>query len=257
MDTALLAFDVDGLHQGRLLRPFDALSWMEALESTLERLVPKQGGGSSCFIANKADEPRGPTPHSTLFLPISHDARRARLDQVLIHSPRGFDAEARAALAKLRQIEGPFGVAMVILVELGPKAEFVDKVDHFRQSKVWQSVTPIVSFLSAAEEMNNGFEHHLRAELIMHGFPPCSRIDVLTDRGRYAKIEKFEEALVASVGGLVGPESARTAMNVADQEQKAFKPPVFGLRLEFDEMVQGPLALGRWARYGMGQFLPA
>ena len=32
IDTALLTFDVEGLHHGRLVRPFDALQWMQALD---------------------------------------------------------------------------------------------------------------------------------------------------------------------------------------------------------------------------------
>lgn len=259
MDTALLAFDVDGLHQGRLLRPFDALAWMEALESTLAHLTTKHGAESSCFISKISDDISGPAPHSTLFFPISHDARRARLDQVLIHAPRGFDDGARIALDKLRQIEGPFGSATVVLVDLGHKADFTEKVEHFRRSKVWRSITPVISFQPATDEDDeerNVFEDYLRAELRLQGFPPCSRIDVAVDRGRFIAIDEFETPGTRGIGALVAPESNRMTTNNVNRQESATASPVFGLRLEFDETVQGPLALGRWARYGMGQFLP-
>lgn len=256
MDTALLAFDVDGLHQRRLLRPFDALAWMEALESTLADLVVKHGEESACFKTNTSDEPARPAPHSAIFLPISHDARRARLDQVLIHAPQGFDPGARMALDKLRQIEGPFGSATVILVDLGDKAEFTDRVEHFRQSKVWQSVTPVIAFQPAMEETNAAFERQLRAELRIQGFPACSRIEVALDRGRFVTLDEFEASTGQRAGSAIAPESNRISSDIANREESAVRSPVFGLKLEFDEMVQGPLALGRWARHGMGQFLP-
>jgi hypothetical protein len=258
MDTALLAFDVDGLHQGRLLRPFDALAWMEALELTLAHLMTKHGAESSCFTSNISDDISGPIPHSTFFFPISHDARRARLDQVLIHAPRCFDEGARIALDKLRQIEGPFGAASVVLIDLGHKADFTEKVEHFRRSKVWRSITPVVSFQPAKDEDEEGnvFADHLRADLRMQGFPPCSRIDVAVDRGRFIAIDEFEASRTRGIGSLIAPESNRMTISSVNRQENTATSPVFGLRLEFDETVQGPLALGRWARYGMGQFLP-
>jgi hypothetical protein len=256
MDTALLAFDVDGLHQGRLMRPFDALAWMEALESELARLLWDNGVKSSSFKKTPLDDVREPSPHSAFFFPISHDARRARLDQVLVHAPRGFEVEACDALHKLRQIKGPFGLATVILVDLGYKAEFADRVDHFRQSQVWRSVTPVIPFQVAPDLAGPSLERQVRNELILHGFPPCSQIDVSVDRGRFLAIDQFERMSSKSSEFDLTPDSIRSAIAASNRDESASAPPVFGLRLKFDQMVQGPLALGRWSRHGMGQFLP-
>jgi len=256
MDTALLAFDVDGLHQGRLLRPFDALLWMEALEATLARQVLDNGSGPSCFITNTSKDVSDPAPHSMFFLPISHDARRARLDQVLIHAPNGFDPGACSALRKLRQIDSPLGAATVVLVDLGLKADFTDKVDHFCKSKVWQSTTPVVSFVEATDGAHQTFEQQIRNELLIHGLPPCTGIDVFIDRGRFLRFNKFQEVLKQTGGSTFPADSGTFAAVDPNRPSETNTPPVFGLRLQFNEFVQGPLALGQWARYGMGQFLP-
>jgi CRISPR-associated protein Csb2 len=256
MDTALLAFDVDGLHQGRLLRPFDALVWMEALETELARFLLDNGTTSSLFTTNGSGDVHDPAPHSTLFFPIAHDARRARLDHILVHAPRGFDAEACNALNKLRQIKGPIGSATVILIDLGPKAEFAEKVDYFHQSKVWQSITPVVPYRMAHDRTGPSFEQQVRNELALHGLPTCSSIEVGVERGRFIAIDKFEASSTQNEGINVARDLVRPAIADFNPIENASTLPVFGLKLEFEELVHGPLALGRWARYGMGQFLP-
>jgi hypothetical protein len=142
MDTALLAFDVDGLHRGRLIRAFDAMMWMEALDAALAQLCMQYGSTTSCFSA-KESEPTPkptPTPHELLLMPIAHDARHARVDHVLIYAPRGFDPVALKALERIRQVERRGEPpATIVLLETGRKSAFRDKVEHFGKSKVWQS----------------------------------------------------------------------------------------------------------------------
>jgi hypothetical protein len=255
MDTALLAFDVDGLHQGRLVRPFDALAWMEALDAALARLVLDQGASSSCFVMKTAEEPLGPTPHSTLFLPISHDARHARVDHVLIHAPSGFDKAARKALEKLWQIEGTQGTATIFLVDVGPKKDFEDKVEHFGQSKVWQSKNPFVSFLPDRDIPAKVFEQQVRTELTLHGFPRCTTIDVAIERGRFGALCADEKAKMSAIASQFKPDPVRFPTMPPGSSTDA-SPSGFSLRLQFEDNVAGPIALGRWARHGMGQFLP-
>ncbi len=258
MDTALLAFDVDGLHHGRLVRPFDALVWMQALDATLARLSSKEGQLSSCFKATPMGEAAAPTPHTLLLLPISHDARHARVDHVLVHAPDGFDDCDIKALKQLRRIElNSESSVMVVLVDIGNKAEFLDKVEHFGTSDVWHSVMPLVLFDDGQSSSFDAIEHRVCSELEQHGLPRCSKLQVAIERGRFLSIAALQDALASGVVF----NGFQPALDVVHGEKsepiRGRGTPLFGLRLGFNGPVQGPIVLGQWARYGMGQFLPA
>jgi CRISPR-associated protein Csb2 len=258
MDTALLAFDVDRLHEGRLVRPFDALVWMEALDGALARLSTQDGHSPSpCFAAKHAVDVELPTPHSLLLLPMAHDARHARMDHVLVHAPGGFDEGVAKALKQLRTIER-YGQppVVIVLVDMGDKSEFFDKVEHFNTSELWQSTTPFFAFDHGQLSGLHALDQCVRAEVELHGLPPYSKLEVAIEGGRFISIAAFQAALAR---GMVSNQ-LQLAWDASEGESPKSKRgramPLFGLRLRFGEPVRGPIVLGRWARHGMGQFLP-
>lgn len=250
MDTALLAFDVDGLHHGRLLRPFDALVWMEALEAALARLAMDDHRSSRCFLAKQDESAVTDAPHSVFMLPISHDARHARVDHVLIHAKNGFDDGAMHALKRLRQIHRPgHDSVVVVLVDIDRKDGFCDKVEHFGTSTVWQNVTPFVSFDEAHGMNLEGVESAVATELEQYGLPSYSKLEIAAERGGFLELSAYRRAL--EQGTIIDSAPHPVAFPASDPKQIHLQ-----LRLRFDKPVQGPIALGRWARYGMGLFLP-
>ncbi len=257
MDTALLAFDVDGLHTGRLLRPFEALVWMQALDAMLARLSCQDGQKSSCFTASPMDNNASPAPHQLLLLPISHDARHARVDHILVHAPGGFDECVVKALKQLRRIvlDNQASV-VVVLVDIGTKDEFMDKVEHFGASDVWQSITPIVLFEDGRSDGLDAIEYHAHKELELHGLSACSKVEVAIERGRFLSIAAFRNALSRGVVSMELQQAWDIAHGENPVPTRGRGMPIFGLRLRFDRLVRGPIVLGQWARYGMGQFLP-
>ena len=257
IDTALLAFDVDGLHHGRLLRPFDALAWMQAFDKELARLACQDGHLASCFAAKQMGDAVAPAPHSLLLIPISHDARHARVDHVLVHAPGGFDEFVIKALKQVRRIglDGQTSV-MVVLVDIGNKNEFLDKVEHFGASDVWQSITPIVLLDDLQSPGLQAIEQRVSEELELHGLPQCSRVEVAIERGRFVSIAAFRNALLRGVVSIELQQAWDAVLGKSPESTRGRGTPLFGLRLRFEDLVRGPILMGQWARYGMGQFLP-
>ena len=250
VDTALLAFDIDGLENQRLAHPVDALVWMKALDATLARVATRNGRKSACFAANVPGDADHAPPDALIFFPISHDARHARIDHVLVHAPKGFDAAAIDALKRLKQVKnGKHTPVIVVLVDIGPKSQFAGTVEHFGSSFVWQSKTPFVVDSSASLTT---IESIVREELSEKGHSPCVSIEVEVSPGRYQSIAALRE-------GSNSTASIATCIDFprrGSSKSSDFDGLMCRLRLRFDTLVHGPMALGRWARYGMGQFLP-
>lgn len=250
VDTALLAFDIDGLENQRLVHPVDALVWMKALDATLARVSTRDGRRSACFAANVPGDAEHALPEALNFFPISHDARYARIDHVLVHAPKGFDAAAIDAFNRLRQIKsGECAPVIVVLVDIGPKSQFVGTVEQFGSSFVWQSKTP---FVFDSSDSLTGIESIVREELAEKGDPPCVSVEIAVSPDRYQSIAALREgsnstASIASCIDFPHRDSSKSS---------DFAGMMCRLRLRFDTLVHGPMALGRWARYGMGQFLP-
>mgnify|MGYP000004563308 CR=1 FL=1 len=249
MDTALLAFDIDGLEKDRLVRPFEARRWMQALDGVLSRILSNLGRVSSCFSGETSSDPANPMP-PLLLLPIAYDARYARMDQVLVHAPGGFDESFIMALHNVRQVAvREWASVLTVLVDIGHKEEFLQKVEHFGISNVWQSVTPCLLFEARKSPSFGDLEPVLRSELAARGFPWYSRVEIALEPGRFASLEELRKT--------EDEEATRQFLSSVWDVNLDADEWMFGLRLYFDEPVRGPMVLGVGGRHGMGQFLPA
>lgn len=230
---------------------------MQALDMKLARLSLRNGQLSPCFTALQVYGTTGPTPHKLFLLPISHDARHARVDHLLIHAPGGFDEPVITSLKQLRcvELERQSSVT-VVLIDIGSKNEFVDKVEHFGTSNVWQSIMPIVLFDDGQSQGLDAIESRVLGELGVHGLPACSKVEVAIERGRFISIVAFRNAISRGAVSMELQEAWDAVHGENPGSIRGHGVPIFGLRLRFDQPVRGPLVLGQWARYGMGQFLP-
>jgi CRISPR-associated protein Csb2 len=179
--------------------------------------------------------------HAAL-VPLSLDAE-GQIDHILVHAPMGFGADAQRALRSIRSTytKGGDKPLFVTLAGLGKLADFqrigAQRVSELAESRVWTSRTPFVPprHLKATRHT---LEDQVQAELACRGLPRAARIEVL-DRTRILALRLHQ-----FVRARRNPKRAPPA------------PRFFGLRIEFEEPVRGPLAIGYACHFGLGLMIP-
>lgn len=168
---------------------------------------------------------------------------RGFIDHLIIAARAGFAEQDVVALQRLRRLWGRGGHDLeLILIGLGQPADFggIQQVlaPVLAESRVWESVTPFVPTRHSktvrgvridtiADQLRRGCDQLL-------GVTPTEIFEV----GDLAKWSGFRRRRFTG-GGNRGPDRA------------------FGARLVFDQPVQGPIALGYGAHFGLGLFAPA
>ncbi len=198
--------------------------------------------------------------HQHAFYLSECDPQRGRVKFLTLYARMGFDAEARRALEQLRQTWGYDGHKLqLILLGTGERADFAgDNADAghslpLASSKEWTSLTPFVP-TRHLKTRNNGTpkldetglaigspEHDLRRLLKQAGFPEPSKIELIPHltlgAGRIRWLE-FQRTRKHGDGVRAGERS-------------------YGFRITFPDSVDGPIALGYGAHFGLGLFIPA
>jgi CRISPR-associated protein Csb2 len=204
-------------------------------------------GGSSTLFSGKGDDgtPLEGNRH-THYIPLDCDGDR-RIDHLVVYAsdPVGFSELEQETLGSLRHLKGkndPYDIE-VALLHMGDEDSC--RAPVFEKSTVWESVTPFLLVRhpklrgkAGEKKLVDGPADQVRLELERRGFPKPASVEPLSFR---------------SVGG------RRVRWLEFDRWRRGRRPPVsipFGFRLEFDEPVRGPLALGSFCHYGMGLFLP-
>lgn len=238
LDAKPLPRVTDAVKVGDLARR-SAMSWYGRLN----------GGGVSPTLAGK-DASGGPLQghRHAHYLPTDED-HDGWLDHLTAWAPDGLDAHEQDALGKVseqglrRPGEAPWNL---VLVGMGPAREFAAPV--LAASKVWISATPFVLTRhpklrgdtkggAVPKRVVDGPEDQLRLELSRRGFPEPAKVEPLP-RARLRGRELPWLAFYRWRGRGSRVEHA------------------CGFRLEFEEPVRGPIALGYGAHYGLGLFLP-
>lgn len=177
------------------------------------------------------------------FTPLDLDDD-GRLDHVLVHAPMGFGAEAQAALRMVRRTytKGAARPLFVTLAGLGGLADFRRlagrPVAELGESRFWTTRTPFVPPRHIKAKRHT-VEDQVRAELASRGLPKAMRVEV------WSRDEVVERGFQHFI---------RARRDVRRQ------PPAqsfFGVRIELEEMVRGPIALGYASHFGLGVFEPA
>ncbi len=183
-----------------------------------------------------------------------------RIRFLTVHAPGGFDADARCALAGLNRVWGHGGHDLqLVLLGFGQPADFAGHNTEAGQSRIlgegteWVSLTPFVPTrhgkrrrtgepkLDEHGDQIGGPRHDLRRLLRLLGpaYEPLS-------------IENEDH-----------PPTRRPLRWLQFQRRRANGDGArggdfgFGFRVRFAAPVQGPLAVGYGAHFGLGLFVPA
>jgi CRISPR-associated protein Csb2 len=235
--VALLALSSDTKH-GQALPPLrDALWRLEAIHDALvSRSDRKDGRGPSPVFAGTMDgRPMQGHRHATL-VPLTLDRRRNRLDHVLVFAPMGFDEAARAALSELSRTWGKnLPSIFVTLAGMGDRRDFEKLVPAVGRSRVWETTTPFVPPRHPKKHGKDTLEEQVQAELTRRALPRAATVTFLPEQRiqfrNFRRVRRGTKRL----------------------------PPVAlatGVRLEFSELVQGPVNLGYESHFGLGSFEP-
>jgi CRISPR-associated protein Csb2 len=198
-----------------------------------------QRGRAYCQIIPEASPPHPSFTHLTLYAPC------------------GFDGEAQAALQRLQHLTWDNHTLRLHLLGMGQPQDFAGTklgAGHslaLGRSASWASFTPFVPTrqpkttragapkLDAQGHQRGGAVHDLLRLLEARGWPaPC-------------EVRELDAALYA---GKRLPWSMFVALRDHGGGQRGGGPT--GFRVTFPEPVQGPLALGYGAHFGLGLFLP-
>lgn len=213
--------------------------------------VSAQLGGNHCVVLSGCDEQGRPLSGShrhAHILPFDLDGD-GRLDHILIWAPMGLDADAQAAVRRVRVTymkhgAAPLRVALAgacgldVLRRLPGEAGVGIKaiLGAANRSTTWVSLTPFVAPRHLKKHGTNTLEGQVAAELASRGFPKPTEIRVM-DLRENAKLLRLRHFVRARRSG---PQ-----------------PPVdcsFAVRLRFEQAVLGPLCLGYGSHFGLGLF---
>lgn len=240
-DTALLALASDTRHGDVLPLLYRALPQAELIHMGLASHL----GDLDCPELTGRDlsgKPMEGHRHVTI-VPLDL-GRCGHIDHFLLHAPMGLGSNAQRALRTIRKTytKGALRPLFVRLVGLGALSEFVrlggEPVPDLAESRLWTSKTPFVP-PRHLKERRHTLEDQVRAELAARGLPPATRIDVL------------------SRDEIVARGFHRFVRVRRDPRRRPLAPSFFGLRIELERPVRGPIALGYASHFGLGLFIPA
>jgi len=198
--------------------------------------------------------------HQHAFYLSECDLQRGRVKFLTLYARMGLDAEARRALEQLRQTWGYDGHKLqLILLGTGERGDFSGTnadAGHslpLAASTEWTSLTPFVPTRHLKTRKNGtpkldetglaigSPEHDLRRLLNQAGFPAPSKIESVLhlelDGGRIHWLD-FQRTRKYGKGAQAGERG-------------------YGFRITFPSSVEGPIALGYGAHFGLGLFIPA
>ena len=174
------------------------------------------------------------------ILPLDLDGD-GRLDHLLVHAPMGFGVHAQRALRTIRAIYAKDGRLVVTLAGLGELESFVrlgDKpVRELGEARVWISSTPFIASRHLKSKRHT-LEDQIQAELAWRELPRATSVEVL-DRETVVEL-RFHHFLRVR----------------RDPERAPPSSSFFGLRIELERVIPGPLALGYASHFGLGLFVP-
>jgi CRISPR-associated protein Csb2 len=198
-------------------------------------------GASSPSLSGRDDDGALLSGHEhAFFLPMDADGD-GMLDNVLLYAPGAFSPQEERVFDAWRRLNGPSGIAMNVLL--------LGREERLPRARVWRSFTPFVATRHYKERgtKRDAFpreqltEMNLREELHRFGLPAPLRVTELPvrmqDGGRLLPWREFRQRRVWG-SGKRGNTFGR------------------GFELEFAQPVQGLLALGYAAHYGLGAFEP-
>jgi len=176
--------------------------------------------------------------HRHIYILPTDDNRDGRLDHLLVICRDALDMKELATLSKLSSIYQPNGLPDIILkpVMWGNSGNL-----RYTEPSTWFiSATPFVSprhYRKGRGPFESWIISEVKRELKNHGFPMPESIKPLKEPTLKGKTRKWYRFRRSRKG---------------DAEK-----PGYGFILKFNERVNGPIAIGYGAHFGLGLFLPA
>jgi CRISPR-associated protein Csb2 len=237
LDGSVLPLLTDAIKIGDLAR--------KAAMSQYGRLY---GGNKSMILSGKDDEghPLHGHRHAS-YIPTDEDGD-GWIDHLTIWAPAGFDEKEQEALAGMRtlKMKGRPEIRLV-LQGMGTPDDF--NIPLFEKAALWKSITPFVTIRHPKQkkvsEGNKSVkkwvdtpQDQIRLELTRRGFPEPIEITPLP------------RALLRS----------RSIPWLAFYRWRSKDTPAggqaYGFIIRFEKPIQGPIALGYGAHFGLGLFIP-
>ncbi len=191
--------------------------------------------------------------HAHIFCESSGEHRDA-ITHVTAYAPMGFDADARAALKRLRAVWGHGGHDLqLVLVGIGEPAEFGGTGSLFENARAWQSLTPFVPTRHPKNHRDG--RPKLDADGWHIGSPEHDLRRLITERGDLPVPLKIQRRRAIEVSG----HSLRCIQFQRDRRHgDGLRGDELGysFRVVFPKPVTGPLAFGYGVHFGLGLFVP-
>lgn len=261
--TALLALSSDTSNTDVFPPLTDAVRRLDALHDALVRLSDAGSGPSPCFTGRANGDALAGHRHASLF-PLTLGKRKDRLDHILVHCPMGFDEAARQALFALRKTWArDLPDLFVTLAGVGLVDGFAKSVPLTRRSRDFRSATPFVPSRFLKARGKDALQEQVQRELEFRGLPRAREVSIELEGGRWGSAEAVRVGRRASDLGIeLDGVFHRPTSHFRNfrRERAERKPPVayaLSLRLVFDDVVSGPIALGYGSHFGLGVFEPA
>ena len=244
---------------GQALRLTTALLLGERIHLALVEL----SNGSSVFTG--CDESGSPLKgHAHAFILSESNlvlgrGRNGEITHVTIYAPAGFGSREVSALEELKEIQGSGLYVQLNLLGLGRPADF-GGLDLSRgqspilaKSRTWISRTPFIP--TRHPKATRAGVPKVDASGLQIGSPE-------QDLRRLLKLGGFPApvAVVPLAGTKLGEQDVAWHVFLRRRETGEGRPAAngagYGFRIEFLETVQGPVAVGYGAHFGMGGFVP-
>ena len=232
------------------------------LAEKIHAALVSHSNASSVFTGcDKLGKPMQGNRHAHIFCESNQGlgkGSRGEITHTTVYAPMGFELNDQKALEDLSEVWGENGLEIyVILLGLGQPQDFGGP-DHgnaqcplLSKSQIWVSRTPFVptrypkvTRAGAAKVDDDGLqigspEHEIRRLLKLDGLP-----------------EPFvvEPVKGTCLGGREVPWHAFLRRRSKGNGRRAGDAG-YGFRVEFPEAVQGPVAVGYGAHFGMGGFV--
>ncbi len=221
-------------------------------------------GGPPAELTGR-DENRRPLqgPHEHAHInPLDLDGD-GHLDHILIWAPMGLGASAQATIRVARRTFTKGGVEplRLALAALGDPRDFVRLPGTYGQrlaqltscSTTWRSLTPFVPPRHIKARGKNSLEGQICAELRSRGFPVPTVVRQLVPMPAVPSDSTPPHGTVLEDRATNWSRFRHFTLS----RQRGPAPPIafgFAVRLEFQQLVRGPIALGYGSHFGMGLF---
>ena len=246
----------------------DAIMLADRVHETLVSL----SDGSSVFTGcDSHREPLQGNRHAYIFCESNSrrmDCDDGKITHIVVYAPMGFGSSDLKALAKLLEIWGENDLRVTVALQgFGQPEDFAGNLignpvgtdaEHnicplLCRSRVWVSCTPFIPTrhpkitragalkLDATTGLQIGSpEHEVRRLLGMENLPEIASFDQVAGTILGKKQTGWSSFRMSRDGGRGRRAGSRG----------------YGFRIEFSEPVQGPIAVGYGAHFGMGLFVP-